>query len=53
MKTGLDTYTDGEANKAATKALIENLEAHVCCEVVYLVQFLYYKVNLVYYLSQI
>ena len=30
----LDTYDDGEANKAATKALIENLEAHVCCDTV-------------------
>ena len=30
----LDTYNDGEANKAATKALIENLEAEVCCDTV-------------------
>ncbi|MDD6679586.1 MAG: pyruvate:ferredoxin (flavodoxin) oxidoreductase [Firmicutes bacterium] len=30
----LDTYNDGEANKAATKALIANLEAHVCCDTV-------------------
>ena len=30
----LDTYDDGEANKAATKALIENLEAKVCCDTV-------------------
>ncbi len=30
----LDTYDDGEANKAATKALIANLEAHVCCDTV-------------------
>ena len=30
----LDTYNDGEANKAATKALIENLEAKVCCDTV-------------------
>ena len=30
----LDTYNDGEANKAATKALIENLEADVCCDTV-------------------
>ncbi len=29
-----DTYNDGEANKAATKALIENLEAKVCCDTV-------------------
>ncbi len=28
----LDTYDDGEANKAATKALIANLEAKVCCD---------------------
>ena len=30
----LDTYNDGEANKAATKALIANLEAKVCCDTV-------------------
>ncbi|MBE6915578.1 MAG: pyruvate:ferredoxin (flavodoxin) oxidoreductase [Ruminococcaceae bacterium] len=30
----IDTYNDGEANKAATKALIENLEADVCCDLV-------------------
>ena len=30
----LDTYNDGETNKAATKALIENLEAKVCCDTV-------------------
>ncbi|MDD5864144.1 MAG: pyruvate:ferredoxin (flavodoxin) oxidoreductase [Firmicutes bacterium] len=30
----LDTFDDGEANKAATKALIENLEANVCCDTV-------------------
>ena len=30
----LDTYNDGEANKVATKALIENLEAKVCCDTV-------------------
>ena len=30
----LDTFNDGEANKAATKALIENLEAKVCCDTV-------------------
>ena len=30
----LDTFTDGEANKAATKALIANLEANVCCDTV-------------------
>ena len=30
----LDTYDDGEANKAATKALVANLEAHVCCDTV-------------------
>ena len=30
----LDTYTDGEANKAATKALIANLESDVCCDTV-------------------
>ena len=30
----LDTYNDGEANKAATKALVANLEAHVCCDTV-------------------
>ena len=33
-QTWLDTYDDGEANKAATKALVENLEAHVCCDTV-------------------
>ncbi len=30
----LDSYNDGEANKAATKALVANLEAHVCCDTV-------------------
>ena len=30
----LNTFTDGEANKAATKALIANLEANVCCDTV-------------------
>ena len=30
----LDTYTDGVANKDATKALIANLEANVCCDTV-------------------
>ena len=30
----LETYNDGEANKAATKALIANLEADVCCDTV-------------------
>ena len=30
----LDTYDDGEANKAATRALVANLEAHVCCDTV-------------------
>ena len=30
----LETFNDGEANKAATKALIENLEAKVCCDTV-------------------
>ena len=30
----LDTYNDGEANKAATKALVANLEANVCCDTV-------------------
>ena len=30
----LDSYNDGEANKAATRALIANLEAHVCCDTV-------------------
>ena len=30
----LDTFNDGEANKAATKALIEALEANVCCDTV-------------------
>ena len=33
-QTWLDTYDDGEANKAATKALVANLEAHVCCDTV-------------------
>ncbi len=33
-KAWLDTFDDGEANKAATKALIANLEAHVCCDTV-------------------
>ena len=28
----LNTMTDGEANKAATAALIANLEANVCCD---------------------
>ncbi len=28
----LDTFNDGEANKAATKALVANLEAKVCCD---------------------
>ena len=28
----LDTFDDGEANKAATRALVANLEAHVCCD---------------------
>ena len=31
-KNYLDTMNDGEANKAATAALIANLEANVCCE---------------------
>ena len=30
----LDTMEDGEANKAATKALVANLEANVCCDTV-------------------
>ena len=30
----LDTMNDGEANKAATKALVANLEADVCCDTV-------------------
>ena len=30
----LDTYNDGEANQAATKALVANLEANVCCDTV-------------------
>ncbi|MCQ2420741.1 MAG: thiamine pyrophosphate-dependent enzyme, partial [Clostridia bacterium] len=30
----LDSYNDGEANKAATKALVANLEAKVCCDTV-------------------
>ena len=30
----LDTYNDGAANKEATKALVANLEAHVCCDTV-------------------
>ncbi|MDY3225463.1 MAG: pyruvate:ferredoxin (flavodoxin) oxidoreductase, partial [Candidatus Faecousia sp.] len=30
----LDTYNDGAANKEATKALIANLEANVCCDTV-------------------
>ena len=30
----LDTYNDGEANKEATKALVANLEANVCCDTV-------------------
>ena len=30
----LDTFNDGEANKAATRALVANLEAHVCCDTV-------------------
>ncbi len=30
----LDTFNDGEANKAATKALVANLEADVCCDTV-------------------
>ena len=31
-KNYLDTMNDGEANKAATAALIANLEAKVCCD---------------------
>ncbi len=30
----LDTYNDGEANKAATRELIADLEANVCCDTV-------------------
>ncbi len=30
----LDTFNNGEANKAATKALIADLEANVCCDTV-------------------
>ena len=30
----LDTYNDGNANKEATKALVANLEANVCCDTV-------------------
>ena len=30
----LDTFTDGEANKAATEALVANLESNVCCDTV-------------------
>ena len=30
----LDTYSDGSANKEATKALVANLEANVCCDTV-------------------
>ena len=30
----LNTMNDGEANKAATKALVANLEADVCCDLV-------------------
>ena len=30
----LDTYNDGEANKAATRALVANLESKVCCDTV-------------------
>ncbi len=30
----LDTYNDGDANQAASKALIANLEADVCCDTV-------------------
>ncbi|MBE7007048.1 MAG: pyruvate:ferredoxin (flavodoxin) oxidoreductase [Ruminococcaceae bacterium] len=30
----LDTMNDGEANKAATAALVANLEANVCCDTV-------------------
>ena len=31
-KQYLDTMNDGEANKAATAALVANLEANVCCD---------------------
>ena len=30
----LDTFDDGEANKEATKALVADLEANVCCDTV-------------------
>ena len=30
----IDTYTDGEANKAATAALVADLESNVCCDTV-------------------
>ena len=30
----LDSFNDGEANKAATKALVADLEANVCCDTV-------------------
>ena len=30
----LDTYNDGTANKEATKAMVANLEANVCCDTV-------------------
>ena len=30
----LDTFNDGEANKAATKALVADLESNVCCDTV-------------------
>ena len=30
----LDTYNDGNANKEATRALVANLEANVCCDTV-------------------
>ncbi len=30
----LDTFNNGEANKAATKALVADLEANVCCDTV-------------------
>ncbi|MBR5293999.1 MAG: 2-oxoacid:acceptor oxidoreductase family protein, partial [Oscillospiraceae bacterium] len=30
----INTMNDGEANKAATKALVANLEANVCCDTV-------------------
>ena len=30
----LDTFNNGEANKDATKALIANLEANICCDTV-------------------